>query len=464
MTMQAQVPQKMSIQGILTDDFGEAYPDDVYTLNFRLYNQEFGGVVAWQESQDVESRSGLFNALLGEINPLDIPFDRPYFLGITVDGGQELEPRIELAATPYSLIARTVAPGGIQPGALSENSVDVNNIVPKIVSSVNGVSSDGGNIQLVAGSNITISPDDVNKTITISASDQSGGNSGILQINGGNAIDVNDNDGPTTTISVANNSINDDEIQNNSISASSLAAGAVGNSEIQDNAVSLNKISTDVISSIDGVRNDGGNVDLVAGTNVTITPNDVNNTITISAINQGGGSGNFTQINPGNAIDVSDIDGPITTISVDQKSIGTNELESEVTFESGGRVDIDNPNGVRVSRLTYDTRSAGFLGLKNRFGADILRLHSRSSDGGALDIYDDQGNTIIELSDNLSGGGYLGMFSSSGSPFVSISPNTFGDGQIQLGNRNASLIADLTATPAGGGLFTLGNAIAVQLQ
>lgn len=318
MTMQAQVPQKMSIQGILTDDFGEAYPDDVYTLNFRLYNQEFGGVVAWQESQDVESRSGLFNALLGEINPLDIPFDRPYFLGITVDGGQELEPRIELAATPYSLIARTVAPGGIQPGALSENSVDVNNIVPKIVSSVNGVSSDGGNIQLVAGSNITISPDDVNKTITISASDQSGGNSGILQINGGNAIDVNDNDGPTTTISVANNSINDDEIQNNSISASSLAAGAVGNSEIQDNAVSLNKISTDVISSIDGVRNDGGNVDLVAGTNVTITPNDVNNTITISAINQGGGSGNFTQINPGNAIDVSDIDGPITTISVDQ--------------------------------------------------------------------------------------------------------------------------------------------------
>ncbi|UCF63581.1 MAG: hypothetical protein JSW33_13605, partial [bacterium] len=44
-----------------------------------------------------------------------------------------------------------------------------------------------------------------------------------------------------------------------------------------------------VLGSLDGVSNDGGNIDLVAGSNVTITPDDGANTITISAT--GGGTG-----------------------------------------------------------------------------------------------------------------------------------------------------------------------------
>ena len=46
----------------------------------------------------------------------------------------------------------------------------------------------------------------------------------------------------------------------------------------------------DVLSSLDGVLNNTGNIDLLAGANVTITPNDLANTITISTA-AGAGSG-----------------------------------------------------------------------------------------------------------------------------------------------------------------------------
>jgi hypothetical protein len=42
-------------------------------------------------------------------------------------------------------------------------------------------------------------------------------------------------------------------------------------------------ISPNVVSSLDGVSNDAGNIDLVAGANISITPDDGNNNITIAA-------------------------------------------------------------------------------------------------------------------------------------------------------------------------------------
>jgi len=51
--------------------------------------------------------------------------------------------------------------------------------------------------------------------------------------------------------------------------------------------VTVNKISPNILSSIDGVINDGGNVDLIAGTNISIQSDDTADTITISAANGG---------------------------------------------------------------------------------------------------------------------------------------------------------------------------------
>ena len=52
---------------------------------------------------------------------------------------------------------------------------------------------------------------------------------------------------------------------------------------LQDDAVTAAKIQPNILSSLDGVTHDGGNIDLVAGPGIAITPDDAGDTITIEA-------------------------------------------------------------------------------------------------------------------------------------------------------------------------------------
>jgi len=101
-----------------------------------------------------------------------------------------------------------------------------------------------------------------------------------------------------TTDKVVDDAISGDKIAPSAVTSTNIANGAVGSSQIgdgsiatgdlADDAVTAAKIKPSIISSIDGVSNDGGNVDLVAGSNVTITPDDSADTITIAATGAGG--------------------------------------------------------------------------------------------------------------------------------------------------------------------------------
>ncbi|MBC8145245.1 MAG: hypothetical protein H7X80_06635, partial [bacterium] len=61
------------------------------------------------EAQNVAVTRGVFNALIGSTIaiPTSMAFDRAYFLGVSVDGGEELSPRTPLTAVPYALHAVT---------------------------------------------------------------------------------------------------------------------------------------------------------------------------------------------------------------------------------------------------------------------------------------------------------------------------------------------------------------------
>ncbi|MDD3642193.1 MAG: hypothetical protein PHQ19_01835 [Candidatus Krumholzibacteria bacterium] len=99
----AQLPRIISYQGVLTDDVGSAVPDGFYNVVFKLYEEELGGAEVWSITRDVMVEKGIFNVALGSIQPLDIPFDKPYWLGMAVAGEPELFPRVQLMAVPYSL-------------------------------------------------------------------------------------------------------------------------------------------------------------------------------------------------------------------------------------------------------------------------------------------------------------------------------------------------------------------------
>ena len=104
----AQTPQTISYQGILTDDSSVVVPDGAYSLTFSFYDIDTGGTALWSETHaSVTVVNGLFNVILGSVdsvgNPLDLPFDQQYWLGVQVDGGAELTPRVQLTSSPYSL-------------------------------------------------------------------------------------------------------------------------------------------------------------------------------------------------------------------------------------------------------------------------------------------------------------------------------------------------------------------------
>jgi hypothetical protein len=66
--------------------------------------------------------NGVFDAVLGSSNPLNLDFDEKYYLGIAVGSDPELG-RVELTAASYSLNARTVEDGAVTTAKLADHAV-----------------------------------------------------------------------------------------------------------------------------------------------------------------------------------------------------------------------------------------------------------------------------------------------------------------------------------------------------
>lgn len=94
---------KLSIQGILKKVDGSALIDGDYNLKFRIYNAEAGGTAIWTEIQTIALSGGVYSAILGEVTPLNIPFNEPYWVGVSVGSAIEMQPRIALTSAPYAI-------------------------------------------------------------------------------------------------------------------------------------------------------------------------------------------------------------------------------------------------------------------------------------------------------------------------------------------------------------------------
>jgi FtsZ-binding cell division protein ZapB len=107
----AQVPRVLSYQGILTDRDGRILPDGDYELQIRLYDRLDATVPIYGERQRVTSQHGVVNVLIGTVEPLPehLTFDRVYYVGVSVNGSEELQPRTMLTAVPYALRAESAA-------------------------------------------------------------------------------------------------------------------------------------------------------------------------------------------------------------------------------------------------------------------------------------------------------------------------------------------------------------------
>jgi len=294
----AAIPHQINYQGYLTDPQGTPI-DATVSIIFSIYSQSSGGTGLWTETQNVTVTDGVFSTNLGDTTPIVLPFDTPYYLGITIGIDNEMTPRQPLTSGAYAFRASKA-------DTVKDNAV----------------------------------------TTTVIADDA------------------------VITGKVADDAITGDKIAPATVTSTNIANGAVGTTQIGDgsistadlanDAVTVAKIKPTIISSINGVSNDGGNVDLVAGSNVTITPDDVTNKITITS--SGGGGDSWTE-SGGNVYRNSGNVG-IGTTSPQEK------LHVEGNIRIPNNIGIKNAHGNEIFHTGWDSQFGDYTDIKSGYAWD----------------------------------------------------------------------------------------------
>ncbi|MFI5263256.1 MAG: beta strand repeat-containing protein, partial [Candidatus Kapaibacterium sp.] len=109
-------PRTISYQGFLLDAAKKPITGN-HKISIKLYDAPVEGALMHSESFSTSPVSGVFSVLIGSNEPLEssLHFDKPYWLGVSVDDGAELVPRTAFSSVPYAIHAD--AAGSLAKGA-----------------------------------------------------------------------------------------------------------------------------------------------------------------------------------------------------------------------------------------------------------------------------------------------------------------------------------------------------------
>lgn len=180
-------PRVFSYQGVLLEKTGVPL-SGTHTFLVELYDGASVGAAFYQESHTDGVTNGTFDLVIGSASPTyglpeSITFDRPCWMGLTVDpgGANEMKfPRQQILSAPYAFNSERVngievsaAPiaGKIFPIPMLNGKVDPNFLppTPASIQAVNTVGPDNnGSISLKGSNGVVIVDDVLTHTLTIS--------------------------------------------------------------------------------------------------------------------------------------------------------------------------------------------------------------------------------------------------------------------------------------------------------
>lgn len=165
-----------------------------------------------------------------------------------------------------------------------------------------------------------------------------------------------------------------------------------------DNPHTVTATQVGALVSVDGVSNAGGNIDLIAANAISITPNDGANTITISethsTLTSNPHSVSATQVGALVSVDgVSNAGGDIDLISGGAISITPNDGANTITITETHSTLTNNPHSVTATQ----TGALVSVGGVSNPGGDIALLT-----GGAISITPNDGADTITISETHS--------------------------------------------------------------
>ncbi|MBS1903401.1 MAG: hypothetical protein JSS75_06850 [Bacteroidetes bacterium] len=209
---EAQTPRAFSYQGVIATSTGQPVSDGEHVVAVSIYRDSVGGTPVFSEAYPTRTHGGLFSLLIGGKNgiPNSVLFDVPMYVGVSIDGSAEVQPRTALLAAPYAMHADVAqVANGLTPDATG------------VVTSINEIS---GAIHFVGDSSIVITQD--HNLISFHA--RAGGSGGIAGVSAlDKSVLVQNPNGPVAGVRVADGGITTTNIADGAVTPSKLnQAGA----------------------------------------------------------------------------------------------------------------------------------------------------------------------------------------------------------------------------------------------